>query len=398
MPLAHSKTVGSSTAARIIGCPRSYRMSENLPNKESDYAAEGTLCHNAMEAILDGKVDDDKDVIGFEYEAEDGTVHTLTDDLYYEMIEPAMAAFDSLFDDRFEFLVERRVSYPNIEGAFGTADIIGQTDSYSVVLDWKFGRGVGVEVKENKQLLFCASAARHDFPDMFEHEKIFGVIVQPGFSHEPQVWQFTHAEIDAFEKDLDAAWACIDDTAIPQREGDYCIFCPAQALCPAKHEKIKKVQQLNLKRQKGEPTNEHVESHDLAVLLPLAEDALEWAKAVKKMAHEELERGTEIEGWKLVPKRATRSWGDEDEAATALRNMRMKKDELYPVKLISPAQAEKWVKANSSTKRAKTIRAKKLDELIVSHSSGTTLAPVSDSREAVGDTKSKLTKLKGLKA
>ncbi len=55
---------------------------------------------------------------------------------------------------------------------------------------------------------------------------------------------------------------------------------------------------------------------------------------------------------------------------------------MFPRKLISVAQAEKWIKHNS-TKRALTTRMKKLEGLQTSTSSGTTLAPSDDKREAV---------------
>jgi len=393
MTTLHSNTVGSSSAARVIACPRSYTLSKDVPNEESEYAAEGSMLHEACERILNDEFENQEDVIGLETRW--GAV---TKDLYQEMIVPAVSAFDKLFDERFEFFLEKTVNFPGIPDSFGTADVIGQTDEYTAILDWKFGRGVEVDAEDNKQLLFCASAARHDYPNMFKHNKIFGIIVQPGFDHEPKVWQFTHAEVDEFEKDLIAAWACVEDTNVPLREGSHCTFCPAKALCPAKHEKIRKVQMLAKEAAEGKPSNEHMPSRDLAVLLPLAEEALEWANAVKKLAHAELERGTVIAGWKLVQKRATRKWEDEAEAAKKLRNMRMTKVDMYPVKLISPAQAEKWMKANTSSKRAKTIRTAKLEELITSHSSGTTLVPADDPREAVGDTTSKLEKLKGIKA
>jgi len=394
----HSKTVGSSTAARVIACPRSFTLSKDIPNVESSYAAEGSMLHEACEVILNGGVDKDTDVIGMETEW--GTV---TQELYYEMVDPAMKAFDKLFDDRFEYLTEQICHLPDdiVPGAFGTADVLGQLDvkgageSYSAILDWKFGRGVAVPAEDNKQLLFCASAGRETHPKMFQSDKIFGIIVQPGFSHDPDVWQFTHDDVDQFEEELEAAWQKVEDA--PLKEGSHCMFCPAKALCPAKHEKIKRVQTLNIQRT-SLPENEYIEGKDLSELLSMATDAEEWAKAVKKYAHEEMERGVRIDNWKLVNKRATRKWIDDEAAAKFLKGCRMKKAEIFPAKLITAPQAETWLKANTPEGRATTIRTNKFEELITSHSSGTTLAPESDKRPAVETTNEKLSKLKGIEA
>jgi tRNA A37 threonylcarbamoyladenosine synthetase subunit TsaC/SUA5/YrdC len=103
-------------------------------------------------------------------------------------------------------------------------------------------------------------------------------------------------------------------------------------------------------------------------------DVLEdWIKDVRALAHQMLEQGLPVPGFKLVPKRATRQWVDEDFAKQTLA-MRLPPEELMVSKLISPAQAEKLLKKQ------------KLElpgELVVAISSGNTMAPESDPRPAV---------------
>jgi hypothetical protein len=56
-----------------------------------------------------------------------------------------------------------------------------------------------------------------------------------------------------------------------------------------------------------------------------------------------LKKGKPVPGWKMVPKRATRSWVNEDNAKAALLGS-LKESEVMVSKLISPAAAEKLLK------------------------------------------------------
>ena len=95
-------------------------------------------------------------------------------------------------------------------------------------------------------------------------------------------------------------------------------------------------------------------------------------KELQQLAHGLIEEGKAIPGWKLVNKRATRQWTDEDKAYDWLEA-----NGVYPLqepKVISPAAAEK------ALKKAKIALP---DDLVVAVSSGSTIAPESDPRPAV---------------
>ena len=75
----------------------------------------------------------------------------LTQDLIDEKIKPAMEALDAIDPDQtMEYEVETRVGFGDLlPGVFGSTDLIGRIGSRAIVLDWKFGDGVMVEVEEN---------------------------------------------------------------------------------------------------------------------------------------------------------------------------------------------------------------------------------------------------------
>ena len=62
--MQHSNIVGGSTAKRVINCPGSVRLVQKMPPQPSSkYADQGTLLHNAMDAILSSRAD----VLGMKY-------------------------------------------------------------------------------------------------------------------------------------------------------------------------------------------------------------------------------------------------------------------------------------------------------------------------------------------
>jgi len=63
---------------------------------------------------------------------------------------------------------------------------------------------------------------------------------------------------------------------------------------------------------------------------------------VEKELTERLEQGQSVDGYALKPGRATRIWNEsEDEIVKVLKNRKLKRDDIYPPKLASPAQVMK---------------------------------------------------------
>ena len=68
-------------------------------------------------------------------------------------------------------------------------------------------------------------------------------------------------------------------------------------------------------------------------------------QAIRAQAAQELEAGRAVPGWKLVEGRAgNRAWTNA-EAEAVLKAMRVKHEQMYDYKLISPTTAEKLAKA-----------------------------------------------------
>ena len=357
----HSTVVGGSTAKRVIACPGSVALCNQMPPRPSSkYADEGTLLHNVIADILDGK-QTVKGALGTKYEEQ-----TLTQELIDEKLIPALKALDKIDPDNLmEYVVESKVGFGDfIPNVFGSTDFLGRIGNKAIVLDWKFGDGVKVEVEENPQLLFYAAAAMRtkEVSWVFEGvDEIEMVIVQP-----PNIsrWVTTPARVKAFEQTLAMAVKQAQTDNAPLAIGEHCRWCAAKPICPLMTGAVDRIRQTAINNLPAE---------QIGVYLQQADIVEQWISDLRALAFEMLEAGVAVPGYKLVAKRATRQWVDESEAKAALLKD-LPESEVMESSLISPAKAEKALK-----KVQKTIP----EGLVVAISSGSTLAAESDPRPAV---------------
>ena len=364
---AHS-SVGGSSAKRIMECPGSMLLCEKYPSKSSEFAEEGTAGHEAIDMILQGKTQKDTDVIGLTFNK-----IVITPEFYEEAIAASLDIFDAIDKELggIEFFNEQRVTFPGIEGAFGTVDIVGAARDRTVVLDWKLGRGVPVEAEANSQLMYYAYAAAHTEPTskFFDRDKPIELfIVSPRVNDgEPFTrWMTSWLQLEAFAIDLKHAVERALEPDAPFKLGPHCRFCNGKVGCPLYN---------NLATDMLALTREEL-AEQIAERLPYADLMIEMGKNLKDTAHALLEQGQPIPGWKLVNGRATRSWKDEEKTLKYFAKLGLPAAERHVKKIISPAQAEAALKRNA-------LPAELPAALVDKSSSGTTLAPESDKRPAV---------------
>ena len=358
----HSNIVGGSTAKRVMNCPGSVALVQKMPPQPSNkYADEGTLLHNVIAEI----VMSDKHPEEFLHTKYNDQILTL--DLIDNKLVPALAALDVIDPNKeMEIEAETRVGFGNLlPGVFGSTDLIGRIGSRAVVLDWKFGDGVAVEVEENPQLMFYAAAAMRTEETKWAFEgasEIEMVIVQP-----PQVkrWVTTPARIAQFEKDLVKAVKLAQQPNAELKIGDHCRWCAAKPICPQMTGAVDRA----LKTQVDE-----LDAPMISAYLKNADMLEQWISDLRALALQMLDSGAKLPDYKLVAKRAIRQWTDEDKAKVALFAFGLTESEVMETSVISPAKAEKVLK-----KRKLALP----DDLVVAVSSGTTLASADDPRPAV---------------
>ena len=361
MPTKHLP-IGGSTASRTLACPGWINASEGVPKgKSSVYADEGNLLHDAMEDYYQNGVQF-SDQLGRKYADQ-----VLTEDLIDDYLVPAREMVEQVLDtyDIEEFICEPFVEYiPDVAG--GSIDMLGVSHDKRtvVVLDYKFGHAP-VNPKTSAQLPFYALAASVDpatetFFDQAEY--LVYVIIQPKVSHEPQIHEEPYESLGKFMMKLDAAIKLTQQKNLPKVVGKHCQYCPAAPYCDEKKAQVRSALLINSKN-----------AENLTESLQLAEQLESWVKEVNAHAHNLMEQGAQVPGYKLVEKRALRKWKDASQVRTALYGTLG--DALYKKELITPAQAEKIIKKEKLNAD--------IDQLIEKKSSGTTVVPISDKREAV---------------
>jgi hypothetical protein len=362
MPELHA-AFGGSTASRTMNCPGWRQLADTQPHQgSSSFADRGTLLHNAMELIFRDDVKPES-VIGMVYND-----ITLTEELYHEKIVPACNAVDEIFKAYgiTEWGCEEKVTLA--DDAWGTCDVIGAGEVWSLVLDYKFGDGIQVSPVENDQFLFYGSGAYHtkDTADLFDDrtKAVFAVVQPNARGADYSVWETTTARLRDYREPFLARVEEAKGVEPKTCAGDHCKFCPAIAVCPQKTGAAHRAQLLNPK-----------DLETIRESLKLANELETWITAVRKTAHEQLEVGAALRGWKLVLKRATREWVDEDKAIKYLARKLGGRKSVVVEKAITPAQAEKLAKT------AKVVLS--VDAMIESKSSGSTLAPADDKRPAI---------------
>jgi hypothetical protein len=357
----HSNIVGGSTAKRVINCPASVKLVQQMPPQpESEHAARGTLLHNVIAELLEFDKRPEQ-MLGASYKTQ-----TLTQELIDEKIIPALEALDEVDPEKqMEYMVETRVAFGDfLPGVFGSTDLLGRKGKRAIVLDWKFGDGVLVDAVENPQLLFYAAAAMRTPAAQWVFEgadEIECIIVQP-----PSIrrWVTTPERVKQFEQELLYAVRLSSWDNAPMQTGDHCRWCTAKPICPQMTGAVERALKTQLAALPAE---------QIATKLQQADMLEDYIKDLRALAFKMLEGGQPVPGYKLVAKQSRRQWVDTAKIEAWVDANEIK-DAYEPVTIKSPAQLEK------------VLKKAKIDfpaDMVVSVSSGDTLAPESDPRPAV---------------
>lgn len=367
MTIKHSK-IGASSASRWMACPGSVRLCENTARRSSEYADEGTAAHALAELCFKNGDPDAMIHIGQIIEGQPVTL---------DMAEAVNVYLDEVASDTQpgdEQDFEVRFSLNEIHtGLFGTADRVRyRPDTATLrITDYKHGAGIPVEVEDNVQLMYYAIGGA-----LRLHNRgirtIEIQIVQPRCPHSDgpvRTWSLDVVDLLEFAADLRDAAIATENPNAPLVPGDHCRWCAAAGFCPAIAKKA-----IAAASQEFGPGLEY-EPGELSEAMERIPMIMQWAKSVQGFAYSEAQAGRIPPGYKIVEKRGSRKWRDDQKAINELLALGVKEEMIYePRELRSVPSIEKvYGKKNM----------KELEELIVMESSGTTLAPLKDRRPAV---------------
>jgi hypothetical protein len=340
-----------SSATRWLTCTGSFGLGLQLPEApSSEYADEGTRLHDVAAAFLRYSDNTGKKQPHSNCWPSHDDIATLKPYIDYGQAllrVPGNVCY-----------IEERLEYSAL--LFGTADLLAVSQDWLEIVDLKTGAGIMVEPEENDQLLAYAFMALKRFyaqvPGKKARPTFKGVrltIVQPPDEDRPvKSWETTSDHVMAWGVKAEAAIQAALAGSIDLVPGEHCRFCKAKPVCPKLMGHVTEALPVVVRELRPDK---------LAGWLDKADLMQQWLDALREVAHDLACEGHPIPGYELKPKRATRSWSDEDKAAEIARAKRMRI--FQPRKLMSPAMAEK----------AHPNLPEELTSLIVAISSGSNL-------------------------
>ncbi|EML1597787.1 DUF2800 domain-containing protein [Burkholderia cenocepacia] len=418
-----------SSAYTWIECAASTAAQIGQPDESSEYADEGTAAHELAKWCLTADEDAEQHIgtvipVGTVTRRDEESGELITEPRRTFEVDEEMAAYVQLYVDgvrervaalelagaEVTLLVEQRLSIEHITGepgAKGTSDCViiavwpdGRAEIE--VRDLKYGRGVAVDAERNYQAMIYADAAHEEHSAFYDFERINIVIHQPRVNEKPSEWAITPAELHAWISDTvkpaaERALLYVDSVELaPLSPSDFnpgekqCKFCKAKAVCPALAAHVEATigedfdtvaDALARGSDAGAADPKHVDLLDnerLGVIYTSLDLIDSWAKAVRGRIEHELLQARAVPGVKLVAdRRGARQWSDAEKAEALLKSMRLKQDQMYNFKLISPTQADKLLRTESPR------RWKKIEAEIVQRDGRPSVAPDSDPRPAL---------------
>ncbi len=367
--IAHA-SFGASNSKRRMACPGSLKAEANFPDTTSPFAELGTAAHELGEYCLENGIADAHTLVGRTFN------DNVVDDNMASAVNVYIDYVRGIEEEEAPALLklEQRFSLEALDPPmpmFGTSDctIYGKETGNLWVIDYKHGQGVAVDAEDNPQLKYYALGAVLKIGARAPINAIHTAIVQPRAPHRLgsiRTHSYTRDEILDFGTDLiDAAHAALKDDA-PLIAGDHCKFCKAAGTCSALRGNALAIAQDEFGAVRPIDDLTPAEIANYMDKIPLLE---EWIKSIRRHAHTLLETGTTVPGFKLVERRPTRRWKNEEELVAWATEEGLEDDDIYEKKLKSPSQIERVV-------GKKNLPA----TLVMSVSSGLSMVSDSDNR------------------
>lgn len=385
---AHAKIFSPSKLSQLLACRSSARAQQGLQDSRSAYATEGQDLHECSAICLVTHTD----AAGYI-----GRIMPGGTEITPERAEIIQKYVDTVreYAEGGELLVEQRVEFSETIGqpnAFGTADAIITHGKSATLIDAKFGAGVAVDADNNSQLMAYGLGMLEMLGDVLQIDTVTLVIVQPRLNSVSE-WTISAEQLRAWGEHLREQAKLIIKTF----EDDYyyydsfspgeaqCRWCKAQATCPALRQHVLTTvaddfvdESKPIKPQIEHAVQRTMDDALLGNLMGCVDLIEDFVKAIRAEAERRLLAGSTVPGWKLVEgRRGARAWTNDADVEEAMKSMRLRQDEMYDFKLISPTKAEKLLKKESPKRWAK------LEELITQSEGKPSVAPASDKRPAL---------------
>lgn len=354
-----------SARHRWSKCPASLNYQEY---KESVYAKEGTLAHDLLEKFLTRQKA--KKSEGYTDE-----MINIVKDTYTRIEDNLQINMQNSTDIKVEELVG------NVEkNIFGTVDlrftidieIDGVIKTIRVIYDFKYGKGVLVEAKDNKQLLTYAVLDYEEFKKENQQtiiDEYWLVIDQPRLNHfDYSIYKTSKIEEEKITLVEEMkTYLTMDEEVFVA--GGHCKFCTHKKNCN-EYFNYNKDSALSVLDDVPVTIDDKLEVYKKVFLNK--KKIIEFLTFAENQLYKQIEEGNIVQGLKVVRGRSNRVWSDETEVVK---------------KIVAEGKQAYEPKLKSVSKVEKELGKKRFNEILGSHVQKTqgklTLVSSEDKREAI---------------
>lgn len=310
--------LSASASHRWLACPPSAKLCANILDQASEYAQQGTDCHELcaylVEKALGRDVIDPTENLTY-YDAE---MQNCAEEYRNYVLEQIEAAKEFCKDP--QVMIEQRLDFSRwVENGFGTGDCVIVADEVLQIIDYKHGLGILVSAGDdehggNSQMMCYALGALEVFGDIYDINQIKMTIFQP---RRDNISTYTISKENLLK------WA--DEVLAPTAQlayigkgefnaGGHCTFCKVKATC-------RKRAEYNLELAKYDfemPAT--LDDTEIAAILEKIDEMISWGNDIKDYALQQAQSGVHFDGWKIVEGRSNRKYTDENAVADTVKD------------------------------------------------------------------------------
>ena len=310
--------LSASASHRWLACPPSAKLCANILDQASEYAQQGTDCHELcaylVEKALGREVIDPTENLTY-YDAE---MQNCAEEYRNYVLEQIEAAKKFCKDP--QVMIEQRLDFSRwVENGFGTGDCVIVADEVLQIIDYKHGLGVLVSAGDdehggNSQMMCYALGALEVFGDIYDINQIKMTIFQPRREN-ISTYTISRDNLLKWANEVLAPTAQLAYVGEGEfKAGDHCTFCKVKATC-------RKRAEYNLELAKYDfemPAT--LDDTEIAAILEKVDEMISWGNDIKEYALQQAQSGVHFEGWKVVEGRSNRKYTDEAAVAFAVKD------------------------------------------------------------------------------
>lgn len=327
----HHALLSASSAHRWLSAPPLPRLEQYFPHSTSSAAAEGTAAHALGEYKIHRLLGEQFKRPTSDYQSDE--MESLTDDYASYVMEQYQEAKQYAKDAIIS--VEQKLDFSKyVPEGFGTGDCVIVSDHLLHIIDFKYGKGVRVEAKNNPQMKLYAIGALEMFGDLYDIDEVETTIFQPRMAN-ISTWTINANQL--------MHWA---DTELKQKAelafagkgtvnyGPWCQFSACNAVLRARYDYHHRITRFQL------CSPSLLTDSEVAEVLSHIDDLNRWVHEVKDYAVDlAIHHGKQWPGYKIVEGRSMRHYKDEKAVAKIAETNGI--HDIYQKKLLPITKLEK---------------------------------------------------------